>query len=187
MLIAARDLFEIVLPILALGAFGLFRLLQGLAQVAKANQQRELPLERSAPKPPAKSNPADELERFLEEVGLRRAEKGKLPPSRKEERRPPQRKPPRLQPEGKKREALRSHHLQSDIEGRHGHVLESSLPSGPLAGRRLLPSEGQATSAPIPVATVPGQALMDLLRDRNRVAQSMILGTLLGPPPGLSD
>lgn len=190
LIVAANDIWNFVVPLTIFIFWVVVNVFRGLADstsAAKKNVKPARPAERRV-------DPQRELERFLEEVGLRKSETPRQPPP------PPQ--PRKVEQAGRKSRKGQSKQAPSNVAGRHIHSKIEDRRADQLqsqAGQRsgLAAASDKAALADqmarLAVGTTLGAAKphrgikVDLLHDRDAIVKGFIFSTLFAPPLGVSD
>lgn len=147
----------------------------------------------SRPDQPPANPQQQELEKLLDQLGLRRPPADpKQPPNHPSVRRPP--KPPKPQQKQKKREPstqrASDRQLHSRLEQRSAHEVHSKIERKHLESKvehRPQDTETAVDPAASIKESTPDRMLASLLADSNLLRRAYVLGIVLGPPKSLGD
>lgn len=190
-----QNLGELLLPLLFLVVYGVVHALRHAGENKKAPPPARRPPPRpvrpemqAGGRPGAPQDPRLELDRFLEELGVKPAKPQAPPPPAKPNRR--ERARPRATGAYAESTApaarASQRRFQSQLEERHADAVHSPIETQHVEVhvKPVAPSVVAAASAPAIARTAGDVVLHRLLEDRPLLARAMILGTVLGSPVG---
>lgn len=204
----AQDFGQLIVPILVFVIYGVVSLMKNAGeQQAKAARKRPRPPQprvpandpgelrndmelRPAPAQPRGQAPQAELEKLLDELGLRKPDTPRRPPPlpkppqmQKSSRERPA-KPPKLPKERtRKRQDVADRRLESTLARRHADAVHSAIENkhleSAIEGRVL-----KEATADAPLIGLAGgdSPMAKILADKNLLRQAFVLGLVLGPP-----
>jgi hypothetical protein len=194
---AGNDVWSVIVPILTIVFFVVVNVFRGLSESA-ANAPKKGPRPPGTPQNPRRAGGSKDLEKLLEDLGLRRPEASDAKPpapapaqtqAKKYARKPvsaPRNAPPqRLEPAAQApKESLQRRHLHSDIEERHASKIQSSVETQhlPSQKRPLSSIEASSSASHSSPETSPG---LGLFANPDDVTRAFMLQTILGPPIAL--
>lgn len=203
LLFAAR--FDGWIPVIVAIVWVIISVLKNAGDTPENKPAQRQPQPAPRPRPPGQPQPQNELEQFLQELGVKREEPAKPEPQRRASQSTQQRQQRQAQRQRKvdttpqepsvstPRATVQDRHLQSRLETRHQEVLHSDLESKKLVSepnRNLVSSDLRQTSQAPTEAPRRGQAargLAFLVKDRKMLGQAFVLGEVLGKPLALRD
>lgn len=198
-LLADGDWVQLLIVVAVFASWVIKHVVQGVREDAKPTARPvNVPQRRPQPQPEAQhpERPQEELDRFLEDLGIRKKDQKPRTASRPQattaqtRRQPPQQKrqAPK-QPEERRRQEVSKRHLRSRLENRRPEEMHSSLEDkhlelnvGTLAG-----TEGRTGAIPIGQASSGitikrDQLLLEMLRDKDQLTRTFVMGEVFGPP-----
>lgn len=187
---------EFLLPLLFLVVYGAVHAVRTAGENKKPPPQRRPPPRpvrpQAQPAPPAgvPADPRLELDRFLEELGVKPTKPQSTPPPIKPPRRERvQNRPARANPEAAPSTRASQRHFESQLEQRHSDSVHSQIESQHLQThvQAVAPTVVAAGDAPQIARTAGDAAMNRLVQDRSMLSRAMILGIVLGSPIGLGD